>query len=305
LSWAFSASDASSADQNAAFTYAINWGDGNTQTTTGPAGGVQITHIFTAKGTFAVQVTATDKDGGTSTAVSQSVSIVAVQNQAGTLVIGGTTANDRITIKPGDATGGVRVIINNVDQGNFTGVSTIVAYGQAGDDIIELQKAAISGPTYSITQLAVLYGDDGNDTLDARNSGGSAILLGGAGNDTLYGGNSRDVLIGGLGTDTLKGANGDDILIGGTTDHDANLAALYALMAEWSRIDADYTTRVNHLNGTLSGGLNASYFLKAATVHDDFGTIDQLYGQGNTDWFFSGIGDKVNDKQTGEIVTSL
>ena len=116
------------------------------------------------------------------------------------------------------------------------------------------------------------------------------------------------MLIGGLGADTLRGGGGDDILIGGRTSYDANQTALLAVMKEWGRTDADYSTRVKHLNGTLSGGLNGSYFLKTTTVRED-NAIDSLYGEAGLDWFFarkSGkIKDKINDPSTGEVVTAI
>jgi Ca2+-binding RTX toxin-like protein len=132
--------------------------------------------------------------------------------------------------------------------------------------------------------------------------------VGGAGADALTGGSGRDLLIGGLGTDTLRGGGGDDILIGGYTNYDANVTALLAVMKEWGRTDADYNTRVKHLSGSLSGGLNGSYFLKATTVYDDT-AIDSLFGEAGSDWFFarkSGTKkDMLNDLSTGETVTDI
>src|SRR5205807_62535 len=46
-SFTFTASDPSAADQAGAFTYQINWGDNSTQTVSGPASGVTVTHVFT------------------------------------------------------------------------------------------------------------------------------------------------------------------------------------------------------------------------------------------------------------------
>ena len=82
-------------------------------------------------------------------------------------------------------------------------------------------------------------------------------------------------------------------------------------MKEWGRTDADYSTRVKHLSGSLGGGLNGSYFLTATTVHtvyDDAAT-DSLFGEAGLDWFFARKTgknkDKVNDLSTGEVVTAL
>jgi Ca2+-binding RTX toxin-like protein len=173
-------------------------------------------------------------------------------------------------------------------------------YGYGGYDTLQL--------TSGLTVPAFLFGGDGNDTLDARGSTANNVLVGGAGTDVLYGGSSRDLLIGGLGADALKGGGGDDILIGCATDYDANLTALLAVMKEWGRTDADYNTRVKHLGGSLSGGLNGSYFLNATTVRDD-AAIDSFYGEAGLDWLFArtkGPGkDKVNDLSTGEVVTAI
>jgi hypothetical protein len=113
-------------------------------------------------------------------------------------------------------------------------------------------------------------------------------------------------LIGGIGGDTLHGNGGDDLVIGNSTDHDTNLAALNAIMAEWGRTDADYNTRINHLTGT-GGGLNGGYLLNTATVHDD-NIMDQLYGEAGSDWFFyTAAGsnkDKLNDLVAGEVATA-
>src|SRR5262249_11736873 len=55
------AADPSAIDQAGSFTFNINWGDGNSQLSTGPAS-QQAGHVYTAAGTFTVQITATDKD---------------------------------------------------------------------------------------------------------------------------------------------------------------------------------------------------------------------------------------------------
>src|SRR5262249_39821064 len=63
--FALAAADPSAIDQASSFTFDINWGDGNSQVSTGPAS-QQVGHVYTAAGTFTVQITATDKDGGVS-----------------------------------------------------------------------------------------------------------------------------------------------------------------------------------------------------------------------------------------------
>src|SRR5262249_8277303 len=62
--------DPSELDQAGSFTFNINGGDGSSQASPGPAS-QQVGHTYTATGTFPVQITATDKDGGVSTSVQQ------------------------------------------------------------------------------------------------------------------------------------------------------------------------------------------------------------------------------------------
>jgi VCBS repeat-containing protein len=303
------ASDPSSVDQAANFTFKLSWGDGSTQTVVGPSG-TTVDHTFVASGTYTVQLTSVaDKDGGLYTHVaSAALTIKAVDVQGNNLVVGGTTGDDKIVITPTDTSGDLSVTIGGASQGVFKPTGEIIAYGQAGNDTIQLASAKIQGKAVYIAVPAALFGGDGDDTLDAQGSTANNILVGGAGNDNLLGGSGRDLLIGGLGGDTLRGNGGDDLVIGDTTSFDSNLAALNAIMTEWGRTDADYQTRVNHLNGSLAGGLNGAIFLNATTVHDD-AAVDQLFGGAGSDWFFytasGGNKDKLNDLAAGEIATPL
>jgi Ca2+-binding RTX toxin-like protein len=225
-----------------------------------------------------------------------------------TLAVGGTTGADTIVIAPADLNGNVNVTINGASVGVFHPTAGIVVYAQAGDDSVVLKTAKFSRTTAYVTADAVLFGGDGKDTLDARGGSGKNILLGEAGNDILYGGSGPNLLIGGLGSDTLNGGNSDDILIGGTTDFDANLAALNAIMAEWARTDLGYQSRIDHLTGAVSGGLNGPYLLSSATVHDD-AAVDHLDGGSGQDWFFAratgATADVISHKKSNEIVTAI
>jgi PKD repeat protein len=70
LAFTATATDPSSVDQAAGFTYAWNFGDGTTGSGSNP------THTYSATGNYMVSVTATDKDGGASAPATESVSIV-------------------------------------------------------------------------------------------------------------------------------------------------------------------------------------------------------------------------------------
>src|SRR5262249_55429345 len=156
----------------------------------------QVDHIFATIGTFTIEVTSIDKDGAVSAAVQQLISVKAVEVQSGTLVIGGTTADDTITVVPADTSGNLSVTISGVSQGTFSPPPRIVAYGQAGNDQIKLNTKKFGPTTYYVAVQAVLFGNAGNDTLDARGSSANNTLVGGAGTDTLQGGSARDLLIG-------------------------------------------------------------------------------------------------------------
>ncbi|MBI3465096.1 MAG: tandem-95 repeat protein [Planctomycetes bacterium] len=301
-----SASDPSSVDQASNFTFVVDWGDASTDTVAGPVG-MTADHTYAAAGTFTIRVTAQDKDGGTSAPASRTIAIQAVELQGGTLVVGGTTSGDTIVIKPSDESGNLQVLIGGVSQGIFK-PTDITVYAQAGNDNVEFQTLKIRNTTTYVVARAIIFGGSGADSINTSGSSVGNILLGGIDNDTLQGGNGRDLLIGGLGADTLHGGDGDDILIGGTTDHDSSLTALAALRSEWTRTDANYQARIDHLLGNTSGGLNGSYRLNATTVHDD-AAIDQLFGDAGQDWFLykaSGLSkDSLGDKKQNEIATPL
>jgi hypothetical protein len=134
-------------------------------------------------------------------------------------------------------------------------VSRVVVFGQAGNDDVRV----FSGVPVS----AWLYGGHGADRL--RGGGMNDNLVGGEGDDLLVGGDGRDLLIGGRGADRMVGDAHDDIMIAGYTDHDGDAAALFAIMREWARTDADFATRVAHLGGA-AGGLNGDVVLRGTAT---------------------------------------
>lgn len=300
------------------FAYAIDWNNDGVvdQTVSGPSG-TTINHSFATGGWYNVAVTATATVGGedyTSYAAYHSVSVLAVAATVQAdpddasklaLVVEGAAGADYLTLSPG-AGNAIALSVSGNSVGSFSApdgaaFAHLLVYGYGGYDSIQV--------TGSLAVPALLFGGDGNDTLNAGSSTVNNVLVGGAGNDGLYGGSGRDLLIGGLGVDVLRGGGGDDILIGDYTDYDANLQALVALMKEWGRTDADYTTRLKHLQGSLSGGLNDAYRLTASTVHND-NAIDNLYGEAGIDWFIAGgkpknKRDKVYDQASGEVISTL
>ena len=107
----------------------------------------------------------------------------------------------------------------------------------------------------------------------------------------------------------------DDLLVAGTTADDNDLAALDAIMAEWSS-SADYASRASQLMGPCYGANvlgGVGVFLRAdpqpsAIVHD--GSGDVLTGSLGQDWFWantdgSGVRDKVTDLSASEFASDL
>jgi phage baseplate assembly protein gpV len=282
------ASDPSPIDQ-AGLTYSITWGDGSDETHTAD-GSLSLDHVYTTSGTYTVEVTVSDKDGGSDTEM-HVIEIVAAQLQGDTLAVGGTTADDAIVFfQPGLSTDTITVQIAREGLFSFTGVGRILAFGQSGDDTI-----IVAG---NIVLNAELYGGDGNDTLNG--GAGDDILDGGAGDDELDGGLGNDILIGGDGADTILGNAGDDLLIAalfmdGERFGDRQ-AALHSAREEWSSTDL-YADRVASLDEFFS-----------ARVADD-GDADVLEGDSGDDWFFARLSgdnsDTLLDLEADEFVNDL
>jgi hypothetical protein len=137
----------------------------------------------------------------------------------------------------------------------------------------------------------LIHGAAGSDqiTID-RDIKLRAAVLGGAGNDRLTAGGGRTVLIGGEGGDLLTGNSDSDLLIGGTTAHDASDSALLQILAAWDA-NRSYRTRIESLGALLND----------ATVFDD-ADRDELYGKGDSDWFWAEFVD-ITDARSNERVS--
>jgi RTX calcium-binding nonapeptide repeat (4 copies) len=134
----------------------------------------------------------------------------------------------------------------------------------------------------AVNQIVALLGD-GDDTLINLTTK-PLIAVGGAGVDFLADGGGRSILIGGAGSDVLSGGGGQDILIDSSTAHDANTAALLALLAEWDA-GTPLATRINNIRFGI--GVPA---LNGTTIAND-GVFDLLIGGGGTDLILLHSGD--------------
>jgi Ca2+-binding RTX toxin-like protein len=195
------------------------------------------------------------------------------------LVLSGkiTTANLTVTTKSGSPS-------YIVDALAFTGVTNLTAGG---------------------TVNAILFGGSGNGSTLTASGSGNDVLIGGRGTNTLSDtGTGYNILIGGAWIDTITG-NGNDILISGTTNYDsntsANIAALDAILAEWSSKDS-YSVRISKImSGVGPGGTDA---LNTTTCQSDgvANTVSDGSAPTQDNWFIVNTKDTVT-KQSGETET--
>src|SRR5262249_6848312 len=142
-------------------------------------------------------------------------------------------------LTPTTATGNPQYI---VDASGFSGGPTNVTINGGGN--------------------AIVYGGTaGKSTLTAAGSGNDILIGNGPGDKLTNSGSGMTILIGGgAGGDTLTG-NGNDILASGTSsysaDNAANIAALDAILAEWTSSDPYFTRIGKILAGVGAGGVDA------------------------------------------------
>jgi Ca2+-binding RTX toxin-like protein len=240
------------------FTYTISDGDGGSATAT-------VTIYVTAAAPGSIQTIPDTCLGGTA------------------LLITGTAASDTIVVEPGSSSSTLKVTFNGVSTIIAMPSGRIIVTGGAGDDNIQI-AGAVPNPAW-------LYGDAGNDRLNAGNGG--SLEIGGDGNDELLGGSGRDVMVGGEGADHLVGNSDDDILVAGLTLQDSRLSPGHdefwcEVLHEWTSPDS-FNSRVQTLRAIL-------YPL----VYDDqyVDAIDVLNGSAGSDWLIFRNGE---DKVTGQV----
>jgi hypothetical protein len=210
----------------------------------------------------------------------------------------GGTADDVFQIGVGGSLDGMIRGGGGVDRLDYSAWTTDVRINLALEQAMALGGVAAVRDVTGGAGNDVLVGDAQDNILDGN--GGNNILLGGAGNDTLLGGGGRDLLVGGSGADLLKGGGGEDILIGGLLTYfdeatgAVNSTALSALMAEWTRTDLAYASRISHLTGAAGGGLNGGFLLQQTTVLDD-AAVDTMTGGVDRDWYLANLSGAIQD----------
>jgi Ca2+-binding RTX toxin-like protein len=211
------ASEPSAADQAAGFAYAVNWGDGASDTLTGPSG-TPATHVYISPGSYTVTLTATDEDGAQSAPVTLPVTINETEQQGSVLAVGGTAGDDSFVLTPGKSSGTVQVNVNGVALGTFT-TSQVLAYGGPGNDTVNVNGTAgadsftVSSSSVTISGVTISGNDveawtanglAGNDTFTVTAAGLPISFDGGTGSNTLVGPSSAN-------TWHITGANSGDL----------------------------------------------------------------------------------------------
>jgi hypothetical protein len=217
--------------------------------------------------------------------------------------------NDNMTLSDNSLTSsdGMNLTLSGITKSSLTVTGS-------GTEVV-LDASAFSGTSTLSAASSVsakLYGGAGTNSMSTTSSG-NCVLIGGPGNDTLKDtGTGYNILIGGTGADTLIG-NGNDILISGTTSYNsntsANIAALDAILAEWSSNDS-YLVRISKItSGTIADGygfVSLSYSL--GTVQHD-SSVNVVKDAGGApagtqhNWFLVNTGDSVT-KQSQETKTT-
>jgi hypothetical protein len=246
LTFTLGASDPSPTDQAGNFTYAINWGDGSKDTVVGPSTTTD-THAYTNPGTYTVTLTATDKDGNVSPAVTQQVSVVATpQLQNGVLALPGTATAATFTLTPplptGASTYSMKVTetigTKTTTLGTFAVPSGIIeVYGGSGTDAVVLMGTANSdaftAASGTVSELAAQGTAQATSFIVGLNAVTALTLKGAGGSDSLTGPNQTNAwaitganagalnsfltftgigsLIGGTAADDLAFANGGSV----------------------------------------------------------------------------------------------
>jgi hypothetical protein len=307
LAFLLTATDSLSTALAAGFTYTVDWGDGSpvdtrSATPNNGAGG-PVCHNYYQRGAFPIQVTATDFTGVSSLAAVTGVTIGPVGLQADpvdptktALVLGTDLGGTNVVRCRADAQCGIKVLVNGVILGTFHPTGHIIVFANGASDDVE-----VGG---NVHVPSILLGGTGDVTL--RGGGGVNIIVGGSGINTLIGGGRANLIIGGSGRSSSQSLGGNDLDIAGFTSFDQNIAALTAILAEWTSAD-NYATRVATVMGQgdrKGHGLNGSYFLQPGRTVFDNDLVDALTAGPGLDLIFAHTAGSSPPDQLTELIAA-
>jgi ELWxxDGT repeat protein len=220
------ASDSNSSNNSAGFSFAVNWGDGNTETVIGQSG-LTADHQYATTGTFVITVTATNQaDNVTSAAVTLTDNITATEVQGGNLAVGGAAGNDAFIISKG--TGSSFNVTDNAATllHNFTPAAgeQIQIYSSTGTTTISVNDSGTSKDSFTLGAGYVVFNKGtfvamtpATWTVNGNNSTlGNTFTIAGAANASINGGtgpNTYNVSSGGSLSGTLSGGTGSNNLL--------------------------------------------------------------------------------------------
>jgi|CXWL01.1.fsa_nt_gi Ca2+-binding RTX toxin-like protein len=193
---------------------------------------------FGDRGTYALNITATDKQGSS---VSASLTVAATVFNAGQLLV--STAG------------------NDILSGTLSNDTVTYAYANAPVTVslaISSQQNTVGAGSDTLTNIDNLMGGDYNDNLtgNAKNN----VLDGGAGNDKLNGAGGADTLIGGLGNDIFTVNHVGDVVIEylneGTDKVNSNVT--YTLPANTENLTLTGVLAINGAGNDLANTLTGN-----------------------------------------------
>jgi ELWxxDGT repeat protein len=153
------ASDSNSANNSAGFSFAINWGDGSTETVTGLSG-VSADHQYATTGSPIITVTATNlADNVTSAAATLTDNITGTELQGGNLAVGALAGNNAFVITKG--TGRSFTVTDNATTllHNFTPATgeEILLYSSTGTTTIAINDSGTTKDTFTLGTGYVIF----------------------------------------------------------------------------------------------------------------------------------------------------
>jgi Ca2+-binding RTX toxin-like protein len=276
------------------FTYKINWGDGSpVQAVQGSntSDTLQVAHAFASDGSYTITATATDQNGVTGPiSPASTVSLVVVEQQGPSVLLGGSTGNDRFVVALGTAPRALSVRVNNTLYGSFV-VDSAQILGQTGADTLTIKGTtgpdafAIGAEDVVVNGLAVQFADVEQLTLD-----------GGSGNDTYR---VSDLST----TTTLVDSKGTDLLdfsqatAGVTID-------LSKSSGQTQKVFAPGNTNTLALKGTFENviGTPKADLIKGNSSANQLrggDDSDSLYGEAGNDVLLGASGDDLVDGGSG------
>ena len=258
-------------------------------------------------GTFTVQYTVNDDDGGShSSNLTFDVFAAAViptpnNPNESLLVIGGSDLAEKISVRP-QSGGGIRVDVRERHSSGAEtirnlvfaeAVSEVLIYAGGGNDMVQIHSQLPLGTTiyggngadliFGGSQADTIFGEAGDDYLFGR--GGNDHIDSGDGNDKIWGNAGNDVILGGSGDDRISSGLGDDVVYGNAGDDWI-----------WGQNGSDQLYGNEGRDIVLGGNGDDLIWGEA---HDD-----KLYGQAGNDQIWGGDGNDVISGGSGNDTLS-